>query len=73
MSNKPNAMQIATNSIKPVRDFNRFGPQKIAGTGSDPQGSYKHFIQNDAFKNIDVRRDRYEATKHETSVKIPIG
>lgn len=66
-------MQIATTSIKPVRPFNRFGASKIAGTGSDPQGSYKNFILQDTFKNIDVKRDRFEATKAETSIKIPAG
>ncbi len=71
MSVKPSAMQIATSRPKPVRPYNRFGAQKIADTGKDPLGSFAAFIKHDPFKNIDVYRDRHEATKHETSVKIP--
>ena len=41
---KPTSMQVATQAIKPVRPFNRFGASKIANTGSDPQGSFKHFV-----------------------------
>lgn len=70
---KPSAMQIATTAVKPVKPYNRFGKSKIENTGIDPQGSYLHFIQNDAFKNIDVRRDYNEAHKSETAVKIPHG
>jgi hypothetical protein len=73
MTVKPNAMQIATSTVKPVRPFNRFGASKIANTGLDPQGSFKHFVQNDPIKNIDLARDRFESTKHETSIKIPKG
>ena len=36
MTVKPNAMQIATSTVKPVRPFNRFGASKIANTGLDP-------------------------------------
>ena len=66
-------MQIATTSVKPSRPFNRFGASKIAGTGCDPYGSYKNFIQHDAFKNIDVNRDYLEANKDKISIKIPQG
>ena len=70
---KPTSMQVATQAIKPVRPFNRFGASKIANTGSDPQGSYKHFIQNDPFTNIDVHRDHNEKHISETAIKIPQG
>ena len=74
MSSKPNnAMQVARNNPQPVRPYNRFGASKIANTGKDPQGSFVAFIQKDPYKNIDVRRDHHEETKHETSVKIPHG
>ena len=59
MKSRPNQMQVATTSVKPVRPYNRFGQSKIAGTGLDPHGSYKHFINNDTYKNIDIARDRY--------------
>jgi hypothetical protein len=56
-----------------VRPYNRFGAQKIADTGKDPLGSFAAFLKNDPYKNIDIARDRHEATKHETSIKIPQG
>jgi len=73
MSFKPSAMQIATTNPKPVRPYNRFGASKIADTGKDPQGSFASFTKKDPYKNIDVKRDHHEATKHETSIKIPQG
>ena len=70
---RPNAMQLATTAVKPVRPYNRFGAQKIADTGVDPDAGYKHFLTQDPFKNIDVHRDRCCATIMETSVRVPIG
>ena len=67
------AFQISTVQVKPVRPYNRFGASKISNTGLDPHGGYKSFIQKDAFKNIDVHRDRFESNKKETSIKIPAG
>lgn len=68
-------MQLATVAVKPVRPYNRFGPNqyKVAGTGVDPKGTYKHFVEQDPFKNIDVHRDRLNSTIMERSVKIPLG
>jgi hypothetical protein len=66
-------MQIATNAVKPVRPFSRFTSTKVAGTGVDPQGSYRDFINKDTFKNVDVRRDHNEENKEENSIKIPKG
>ena len=73
MSGKPNAMQVATTAIKPVRPFERFAATKKAGTGIDPDGSYRNFVKNDTYKNIDVHRDHAESHKEETAVKIPLG
>ena len=60
-------------SVKPVRPFKRFGAYKMADTGQDPQGSYKHFVSKDPIQNIDVHRDLLKKITVEQSVKIPIG
>lgn len=64
---------MASNAPKPVRPYARFPPTKVVNTGKDPMGSYTHFIKNDPYKNLDWKRDHHDATKHETSVKIPLG
>ena len=66
-------MQLATTAIKPVRPYERFAATKKAGTGIDPDGSYRNFVKNDTYKNIDVHKEHAHAHINETAVKIPHG
>ena len=66
-------MQLATTKVNPVRPYNRFGPSKVADTGIDPFGSYKHFVENDPITNIDIHRDHLKTVIKKESVKIPRG
>ena len=60
-------------TVKPVRPYRRFQGERVAFTGLDHVGNYKHFISKDPMANIDVHRDRKFKTRFDDNVQIPIG
>ena len=65
--------QQARVTVKPVRPYRRFQNSKVANTGIDPIGNYKHFITKDPTSNLDVHRDRKRLTRFEDHVRLPTG
>ena len=59
--------------MTPVKPYTRFTKQMQAGTGLDPNGSFKHFTSKDPTFNLDVHRDRKRELTLEYARPIPYG
>lgn len=52
-------LQKTFGTYKPVKPFQRFVPEMVANSGSDPVGGFKQFIKKDCAKPINMRKDHF--------------